>query len=235
MRKPPRIRATVPGAAILALAFACSPASPAAGSDTGGTGGAAYAGGPAGQVGSAGLHTTGTAMLGRPVALAGTTTPDTTVAVQRQDPRDGWVTAATGRTGADGAYRVVWRPDKAGQLTLRTVPAGGRAQTASTPPTVSISVYRPAQATWYGGSLMGHRTACGQVLTRSLIGVANRTLPCGTKVSFMYQGRTVVAPVVDRGPYGTGADWDLTAAAARKLGFIDAGRVTLGAMALRRR
>ena len=51
------------------------------------------------------------------------------------------------------------------------------------------------------------------------MGVAHRTLPCGTRVTLHYGGQTITAPVVDRGPYAHGADWDLTQAAARMLGF----------------
>lgn len=73
-------------------------------------------------------------------------------------------------------------------------------------------------ATWFGPGLFGRHTACGQKLTKQLVGVANRTLPCGTLVDFSYRGKQVVAPVVDRGPYASnGANWDLTEGAARLL------------------
>ncbi len=61
-----------------------------------------------------------------------------------------------------------------------------------------------------GRSAWPNGTACGVMYTRTLVGVANRTLPCGTLVAFSYHGRTVVAPVVDRGPYVTGRNWDLS-------------------------
>jgi hypothetical protein len=61
-----------------------------------------------------------------------------------------------------------------------------------------------------GRSAWPNGTACGVMYTRTLVGVANRTLPCGTLVAFSYRGRTVVAPVVDRGPYVTGRNWDLS-------------------------
>ena len=66
---------------------------------------------------------------------------------------------------------------------------------------------------WYGPGFYGHRTACGQTLTRGLIGVAHKTLPCGTRIVFRNpsNGRTVTAAVVDRGPYVAGRQWDLTA------------------------
>jgi hypothetical protein len=80
------------------------------------------------------------------------------------------------------------------------------------------NVYDPDQATWYGPGFYGHRTACGRTLQEDTLGVANRTLACGTKVSILYRGRTITVPVIDRGPYSS-ADWDLTSATARRLGF----------------
>lgn len=82
-------------------------------------------------------------------------------------------------------------------------------------------------ATWFGPGLFGRHTACGQLLTKKLVGVANRTLPCGTLVAFSYHGRQVTAPVVDRGPYGPiGANWDLTLGAARLLKMGGTAKVT---------
>ena len=57
------------------------------------------------------------------------------------------------------------------------------------------------------------------------MGVANRTLPCGTLVEVTYAGRSVTVPVLDRGPYGHGASWDLTAGAAEALGVTETVRV----------
>lgn len=57
--------------------------------------------------------------------------------------------------------------------------------------------------TWYGPGFYGHGTACGLRYTRELIGVAHRTLPCGTLIQFQWHGMTAVAPVVDRGPYAS--------------------------------
>ncbi len=74
-------------------------------------------------------------------------------------------------------------------------------------------------ATWYGPGFYGNETACGETLTRRIVGVAHKTLPCGTRVVIRYEGTYVRTTVIDRGPYANGARWDLTRAAAAQLGF----------------
>ena len=54
---------------------------------------------------------------------------------------------------------------------------------------------RTAGASWYGPGLYGRQTACGQTLRATTIGVAHRSLPCGTPVRFTYNGLSVVAAV----------------------------------------
>jgi hypothetical protein len=68
------------------------------------------------------------------------------------------------------------------------------------------------EVSWYGPGFYGRRTACGQAYTRQILGVAHRSLPCGTKVTFRNpsNGRTVTVPVIDRGPYVSGRQWDLS-------------------------
>lgn len=65
---------------------------------------------------------------------------------------------------------------------------------------------------WYGPGFYGSGTACGQTLTKAIMGVAHRTLPCGTLVTFRNpaNGRTVTVPVIDRGPYVSGRTWDMS-------------------------
>jgi rare lipoprotein A (peptidoglycan hydrolase) len=84
---------------------------------------------------------------------------------------------------------------------------------------------RAAGATWYGPGLYGNHTACGQVLRPATVGVAHRSLPCGTKVKFAYRGRQLVTTVIDRGPFSGGHDWDLTNGARRALSFEGSNRV----------
>ena len=78
---------------------------------------------------------------------------------------------------------------------------------------------RPRMATYYGPGLYGRRTACGMRLTTRLVGVAHRRLPCGSAVTVFYGGRFATLRVVDRGPFTSGITFDLTSAAARRLGM----------------
>jgi rare lipoprotein A (peptidoglycan hydrolase) len=85
-----------------------------------------------------------------------------------------------------------------------------------------LNVYRLAEASWYGG---GGSLACGGWLSSSTMGVANKTLPCGTLVTLRYGGRSVRVPVIDRGPYVEGREFDLTEATKQALGFAGTGEV----------
>ena len=82
-----------------------------------------------------------------------------------------------------------------------------------------MTVYRSALASWYGPGFYGRTTACGLRMTRKLLGVAHKKLPCGTEVALTYNGKAITVPVVDRGPFKRGRRWDLTSAAAKALGF----------------
>jgi rare lipoprotein A len=220
-------------------------AAPGSGTASGSSGTASSPGpGPGGTAvdtsGAAGrLTASAGALLGRWQKVAGTLSgagAGTAVLLQRTDGRTGWVTVARGQTGAGGAFSLRWRPDRAGRLTLRAIAgarsAGARAAAAPTAPT---TVYPASIATQFGPGFYNQRTACGVVLTPRTIGVAHTTLPCGTLVEFYYRGRTVRAPVIDRGPYANNASWDLTTAAAAALHFdglayvgsLNVGRVRL--------
>jgi rare lipoprotein A (peptidoglycan hydrolase) len=71
----------------------------------------------------------------------------------------------------------------------------------------------------------GHGVACGGVLRVPELGVANKTLPCGTEVTFRYGNRAIRVPVIDRGPYVPGREWDLTGATAEALHFPGLGPI----------
>jgi rare lipoprotein A len=97
--------------------------------------------------------------------------------------------------------------------------------TSSTGGVVFSSPMRTAGATWYGPGLYGNGTACGQTLRPGTIGVAHRTLPCGTTIKLSYHGHSLVTKVIDRGPYTPGNDFDLTNGARLALGFEGVGQV----------
>jgi rare lipoprotein A len=88
-----------------------------------------------------------------------------------------------------------------------------------------VNVYRRAAASWYGPGLYGNRLGCGGTLTAGRIGVAHKTLPCGTRLALRRRGRTLRVRVIDRGPYAGGREYDLTEATARKLRFRGHGSI----------
>jgi hypothetical protein len=178
------------------------------------------------------LVTTPGPLVGRPMRFRGNIgAGGATVTVQRLDPLAGWVTTATAVSAPDGSFVARWRADRVGKFAMRALAGGDGARAASAPLTADVSVYRAARATWYGPGFYGRRTACGVKLTRETLGVAHRTLPCGTPVQVFYRGRSLVVPVVDRGPFANGAHYDLTGAAAKALGLTVTG--SIGAIALR--
>jgi rare lipoprotein A (peptidoglycan hydrolase) len=118
-------------------------------------------------------------------------------------------------------------------LALAASPAQGMTGGASTAASsqtqpgggIAFTPMRSAGATWYGPGLYGNQTACGQVLQPGTVGVAHRSLPCGTPVKFAYRGRQIVTRVIDRGPFSTGNAWDLTNGARKLLGFQGSDRI----------
>jgi rare lipoprotein A (peptidoglycan hydrolase) len=158
------------------------------------------------------------------------------VEIERLGHETGWTWAPTAhaQVGSDGSFTAVWRANHIGRFAIRAVIVTSSApRGAAASPSLTITVYRPAGATLYGPGFWGHKTACGQTLRRRTLGVANRTLPCGTQIAIYYHGRTITVPVIDRGPYRAGYDWDLTMATAHALGIP--GTVTIGAVSLPRR
>jgi rare lipoprotein A len=148
--------------------------------------------------------------------------------IERLDEATGaWTTIARAPVASDGWFLATWRADRIGASTVRAVADDGRAEASSAEsgPTARVSVYRGVRATWYGPGFFGRRLACGGRLSRSTLGVAHRRLPCGTKVELFHRGRSLVVPVVDRGPFANRAHYDLTAATAQALGFKGTGRI----------
>lgn len=95
--------------------------------------------------------------------------------------------------------------------------------------------YGRVGATWYGPGLFGNRTSCGIRLRPNTFGVAHRTLPCGTLLYLKVGRRSIAVPVIDRGPFGTYAELDLTSAVARKIGFLRLGHGSVRAGIMKHR
>ena len=132
--------------------------------------------------------------------------------LERHNTR-GWTRVASGLSTRTGRIKTSSRITS-GQLRLRVAATGSVVGVAAR---VRAHRFRPALASWYG--LYGDAVACGGVLHRNTIGVAHKTLPCGTRLTIRYRGRSVVARVIDRGPYIAGREFDLTGGAARALHF----------------
>jgi rare lipoprotein A len=162
------------------------------------------------------VSVTGTLLEDRHAGLAGAL-----VALQVLGRR-GWHTLTRTRTGAHGRFRLNYAPRRLGSEWLRLRFAGSSSTLASHRRLGQLNVFRLAEASWYGG---GGSLACGGSLTSSTLGVANKTLPCGTLVTIRYGGRMVRVPVVDRGPYVVGREFDLTEATKDALGFGGVGQV----------
>jgi rare lipoprotein A len=161
-------------------------------------------------------------LAGDPVWVAGRLRPGRaarTVALQGHSAA-GWRTLAHARTGGRGGFAVRYTPDATGiGRHLRVLFKGDRSNARSVDAAGAMTVYQQNLASWYqdGGS-----TACG---FHAGLGVANKTLPCGTKVRFRHAGHTVTATVDDRGPYVGDREWDLNQSTAAALGFDGVGTV----------
>jgi rare lipoprotein A (peptidoglycan hydrolase) len=129
------------------------------------------------------------------------------------------------RTDAEGRYRL--RQRVRGTLSRRV-----RVRVRQAPGFLParrrigrLNVYRHAHASWYGPGLYGNPTGCGGTLHPGRLGVAHKTLRCGTKVTLKHRGRRVRVRVIDRGPYVGGREYDLTEATAQRLRFRGHGPI----------
>lgn len=129
------------------------------------------------------------------------------------------------RTKANGSFALRWTPEQMGSYAVRAYGVHSRHARASHSVARKLTTFRFAHASYYGPGLYGNGVACGGTLLPSTMGVAHKTLPCGTKVKLRYRGRAVTVPVIDRGPYIPGRDYDLTEAVKHRLGFPGIGTV----------
>lgn len=92
---------------------------------------------------------------------------------------------------------------------------------ASAAPNCAQSFAQTGIASWYGKQEAGRRTASGAVFDPAHMSAAHRTLPFGScvRLTRLANHRTILVPIIDRGPYVRGRLLDLSQAAAARLGY----------------
>ena len=128
-------------------------------------------------------------------------------------------------TSKRGRFVLRHRTRGADTSLLRVRFGGDRTARPATRVVGRLNVFRPALASWYGPGLYGNALGCGGRLSPGTVGVAHKTLPCGTTVVLRNGRRVIRARVIDRGPYSGAREFDLTAATKYRLGFGSVGRV----------
>jgi rare lipoprotein A len=148
---------------------------------------------------------------------AGTPAPTARLQVRR---RGHWATLDRDRLSGSGRFvlRRRVRAVQSGRARLRL--SSGQTRRLG-----RVNVYRYAVASWYGPGLYGNALGCGGRLYPGKLGVANKSLPCGAKLTLRHGRHSVRVRVIDRGPYVAGREFDLTAATARRLHFQGPGAI----------
>ena len=139
--------------------------------------------------------------------------------------RRGWKAIDKDRTSGAGRYALLYRGRSADIAPVRVRFAGDAAAKPAKRRVGRLRVFRPALASWYGPGLYGNALGCGGRLSPGTVGVAHKTLPCGTRLALRKGNRIVRARVIDRGPFVGSREFDLTAATKQRLGFGSTGRV----------
>jgi rare lipoprotein A (peptidoglycan hydrolase) len=148
------------------------------------------------------------------------------VRVSLQVRRDGrWRSIARDRTDAAGRFKLRERVGRTGSTHVRVHVGVAPGMRSGKRALGRLNVYRTAYASWYGPGLYGNRLGCGGTLQAGRLGVAHKSLPCGTMVTLKRGRHSLRVPVIDRGPYVGGREYDLTAATAQRLGFSGHGAV----------
>lgn len=115
-------------------------------------------------------------------------------------------------------------------------PAADSAAKAISKPSAPVAPAAPAAksagdhqmsgtAAYYSNKFNGRKTASGKRFNNAALTAAHNTLPFGTKVKITNtkNNRSVVVRITDRGPTTPGRVFDLTRAAAKKLGYVRSG------------
>lgn len=100
--------------------------------------------------------------------------------------------------------------------------------------TVAVGASFSGQASWYGGSFQGQRTASGERFDTNDLTAASKTLAFGTRLRVCRRSRCVVVRINDRGPYVGSRVLDLSRAARDALGYDGVAFVTATPVGRRR-
>ncbi|MCP9917224.1 septal ring lytic transglycosylase RlpA family protein [Cyanobium sp. ATX 6F1] len=121
------------------------------------------------------------------------------------------------------AIREVQEPAPAAEPLLR--PITPPLPIAPAPVAPRVVATSSGQASWYGPGFFGRRTANGERFRPGTLTAAHRTLPFGTKVRVtnLWNGRTTVVRINDRGPFHGNRVIDLAHGAASQLGVVASG------------
>ncbi|CCO22485.1 septal ring lytic transglycosylase RlpA family protein [Maridesulfovibrio hydrothermalis] len=97
---------------------------------------------------------------------------------------------------------------------------------ASDTPVIPADYKEEGIASWYGEKFQGKVTASGDPYDMEKLTAAHNYLPLGVKVTVTNLGndKSIAVIINDRGPFVPDRIIDLSRAAARQLGFIDAGK-----------
>lgn len=100
---------------------------------------------------------------------------------------------------------------------------------AEAPTSAAREIPRRGQASWYGKSLHGRRTASGERFDMNALTAAHRTLPFGTRVRVteLKGGKSVEVRINDRGPFARARIIDISFAAAKALGIVSTGTASV--------
>lgn len=144
-----------------------------------------------------------------------------TVVLERQ-VGSRWSQVARVKSAANGSYSVSWKVSVFGKVTLRV-----RAENMTGAPSANVVAYHVAKATIFGGpGEFPQPLANGGTLDQTTLGLAHLTLPFNTQVQIAYGAKSILLPVIDRGPYRKGYAFDVTYTAASYLGMD--GLATVG-------
>ena len=135
----------------------------------------------------------------------------------------GRVAPAVSSASTEVAIREVVEPEADQAQPLK--PAAPLLPIATPPSAPKVRSVSSGQASWYGPGFYGNRTASGEVLRPGTLTAAHRTLAFGTmvRVTNLWNGRSAIVRINDRGPFHGNRVIDLAHGAARELGVVASG------------